>query len=1031
MIHRIEILTHPRHPDPVGGSLLARIRAFSTLPIQEIRTAAVYRFADAAISNGAGNGGGASSTLDAQALLALGEALYTDPILNTCHVEGRSLAQTPFDWYVEVGYRPGVTDNVGRTAQESLEHKLGRPLAEGHHVHSAQGYFIRGNLDGQQVRALAGEWMANDLIQQILVLAPHEVDGAKDMLMQLPVVELQSPVGVQTFALESVEALMALSKERLLALSPDEAGVIMEHYDQPDVVAKRKAAGLGAEATDVELEVIAQTWSEHCKHKIFNAHVTYHETPDAPGEEIRSLFKTYIHGTTNKVREAQGSDDMCLSVFGDNAGVIRFDDDWGIVMKVETHNSPSALDPYGGALTGIVGVNRDPFGTGRGAELLFNTDVFCFADPFHDAQAHPLPPRLLHPRRIYEGVRLGVEHGGNKSGVPTINGSVTFHERYLGKPLVFCGTGALMPLKLGDKPGYEKWVNPGDKIIMVGGRIGADGIHGATFSSLELSESSPVTAVQIGDPITQKKMFDFLIEVRKQGLYNAITDNGAGGLSSSVGEMAQFSNGATLHLDKAPLKYPGLQPWEIFISEAQERMTLAVPPEKVAAVLALSARMDVESTVLGEFNDSGVLLALHGEQVVAHLDMHFLHEGLPPMQLQARWHPPARPDADELRSGIIGKLPGSDLTPLLKRVLGRLNVCSKESMVRQYDHEVQGHSVIKPLVGEADDGPSDGAVIRPVLNSMQGLAVAHGMAPRYSDLDTYHMAACAVDEAVRGIVAVGGNPRRIAGLDNFCWCDPLPAPNNPDAEHKMAQLVRAVRALYDVSVAYGIPLISGKDSMKNDYVNGEQRISVPPTLLYTAVGIVEDVRKAVTMDVKAAGDKVYLIGATRAELGASELAAELGLVGGKVPSVDVDASREAYHALHQAMLDGLIRSAHDCSDGGLAVTLAETAFAGGLGLEVDMNALITASREKMTPAEWLFSESPGRLVVTMHPDNEAALVEKMAGSPLALLGTVVEMPVEAGGEAPRLRVVGDDGETWLDAPLADLKAAWQDTLKNL
>ena len=1009
MIHRIEILTAPRHPDPVGQSLLARIRRFADLAatgvaLDDLRTCAVYSFAEEAL---AGNGAG---RLDAAGLRALGAELFADPVLHEICVDGEVLRRAPFDWYVEVGFRPGVTDNVGRTAQESLEYRLGHALAEGHHVHTATGYFFRGRLTREQVRALARDWLANELIQQVTVLAPDELDApAAAGLFRVPRVELHQPIRVERFALASAQALLALSAQRLLALSPPEAEAIRAYFARPEVTAARRAAGLGPEATDVELEVLAQTWSEHCKHKIFNADIAYTDEHGRT-ETIRSLYKTYIQGATHTVRQALGADDWCLSVFRDNAGVVRFDERWSFVFKVETHNSPSALDPYGGALTGIVGVNRDPFGTGRGAELLFNTDVFCFASPFHDA---PLPPRLLHPRRIYEGVRLGVEHGGNKSGVPTVNGSLTFHERFLGKPLVFCGTGGLLPATLGGRPGHEKWVNPGDRIVMVGGRIGADGIHGATFSSLELSESSPATAVQIGDPIVQKRMFDFLLRARDLGLFNAITDNGAGGLSSSVGEMAQFSGGATLHLELAPLKYPGLQPWEIFISEAQERMTLAVPPDKVDALLALSREMDVESTVLGEFDASGVLTATYGGEVVARLDMDFLHEGLPRMQLKAQWQAPA--------VAPTPALPAGDLTALLSRVLGRLNVCSKEAIVRQYDHEVQGASVVKPLLGAQNDGPSDAAVLRPVLESPRGLAIAHGICPRYSDLDTAAMAACAVDEAVRSVVAVGADPARIAGLDNFCWCDPLPAPNNPDAGHKLAQLVRAARALHDVAVAYGVPLISGKDSMKNDYVSGTQRISIPPTLLFSAAGIVEDVRRAMTMDVKAAGDRVYLLGATREELGSSELLAELGLDGGHVPTVDVATAKATYAALHGAIQAGLVRSAHDCSDGGLAVALAESAFAGGLGLDLDMSAL--AQAEGLAPAALLFSESPSRLVVSVAPQNRTAFERALAGVPCHALGTV------SGGA--RLTARGPGGAVWLDAPLAELKEAWQRTLREL
>jgi phosphoribosylformylglycinamidine synthase len=356
----------------------------------------------------------------------------------------------------------------------------------------------------------------------------------------------------------------------------------------------------------------------------------------------------------------------------------------------------------------------------------------------------------------------------------------------------------------------------------------------------------------------------------------------------------------------------------------------------------------------------------------------------------------------------------------LRGVLGRLNVCSKESMVRQYDHEVQGASVLKPLVGVLDDGPADAAVLRPVLESHQGIAVAHGICPRYSDLDTYAMAACAVDEAVRGIVAVGGDPARIAGLDNFCWCDPLPSPTNPDAEYKLAQLVRAAQAVYDLSVAFGVPLISGKDSMKNDYVSGGTRISIPPTLLFSALGIVPDVRRAVTMDAKAAGDLVYLLGETRDELGGSEYHGLLGEKTGCVPQVRPDDAKARYRALARAISDGLVRSAHDCADGGLAVAVAETAFAGGLGMALDVAALPEAA--SLAPATLLFAETPSRLVVTVSPDRQPAFEQALAGTRCVLLGEVTR--------APRL-VLGHGDETWLDEPLAALKDAWQAPLRDL
>ena len=601
--------------------------------------------------------------------------------------------------------------------------------------------------------------------------------------------------------------------------------------------------------------------------------------------------------------------DWLVSVFKDNAGVIKFTNDQNIAFKVETHNSPSALDPYGGAITGVVGCDRDPSGTGMGSKIIAHTDVLCFASPYYKGQ---LPPRIFHPRRIMEGVVRGIKDGGNKCGIPTINGAILFDDRYGGKPLVYCGSIGIMPAKVNGMPSEDKRADPGDLIVMAGGRIGKDGIHGATFSSEALHEGSPATAVQIGDPITQKKMLDMLLEARDMGLYRCITDNGAGGLSSSVGEMAESSGGCEIHLEKAPLKYVGLDPWEILLSEAQERMTLAVPPEKIDEFISLCRRRGVEATVLGKFTDSGHFHALYDGKTVAYVGMEFLHNGLPKMHLEARWKAPKH-DEPELPEGV--------LIGVLMDVLSDLNVASKEWVIRQYDHEVQGGSVIKPLTGKENDGPSDAGVIRPILERMDGIAVANGINPFYGDIDTYHMTACSIDEAIRNIIAVGGSLKQIALLDNFCWCDPIYDPEKtPDGHYKLAQLVRANKALYDYTTAFGTPCISGKDSMKNDYkLKGEDgkeyKISIPPTVLFSAVGVIPDVRKCVTMDAKANGDAVFVVGLTKDELGVSRLYALLGKIGNNVPKVNAAMAKKTYEALSAAMQAGWSRRATTAQTG--------------------------------------------------------------------------------------------------------------------
>ncbi len=704
------------------------------------------------------------------------------------------------------------------------------------------------------------------------------------------------------------------------------------------------------------METLAQTWSEHCKHKIFAARIAYTDALSHRREDVDNLYKTCIRDTTALLRRRMGEKDYCKSVFSDNAGVTAFVNGYDVCIKVETHNSPSALDPYGGALTGIVGVNRDLMGTGMGAELVCNINVFCFASPFYDK---PLPPRLLHPRRVLEGVREGVEHGGNKSGIPTVNGSLVFDSRYLGKPLVYCGTVGILPMEINGAPGWQKKARVGDVIVMAGGRIGKDGIHGATFSSEELREDSPSTAVQIGDPITQRKLCDFILRARDRGLYTAITDNGAGGLSSSVGEMATDTGGCTLELSKAPLKYDGLRPWEILLSEAQERMTLAVPPDKLDEFFALAAHMDVEAAALGQFTDSGFFDVRYRGACVGSLSLSFMHEGVPQLRLCAEWNPPATADTRVESAGVAEG-------EFLKRMLGRLNVCSKEYIVRQYDHEVRGGSVVKPMTGLYGDGPSDGAVLRPLLESDAGIVIAHGICPKFSDYDTYWMTANAIDEAVRNAVAVGANPDALAGVDNFCWCDPVVSENNPDGRFKLAQLVRACKALRHFCLAFGLPCISGKDSMKNDYTGAGERISIPPTLLFTVMGVINNVTRAQTSDFKREGEYIYLLGGVWRDMAGSEAAAELGLAGGRMPHVDAAAALVRYRAVHELMGLRALASCHDCSDGGLGVALAEMCIGGRLGAQVQLDAV--PAMEAMTRTELLYSESASRLLVGVRPD---------------------------------------------------------------
>ncbi len=999
MLYRIEAGLFPQLDDTVGRKTAASIREALGIHVDAVRTVKVFTL----------------EGLDAEQVGTLmDKSVLHDPVLQTV-----SLSPLPCDadWIIEVGYRPGVTDNEGRTARDTAALVLGVEDRTSLAVYTSVQYRITGKLEKEEVVRIARDLLANELIQRFEIKSRAEWAAEPGFPVKAARVTGTASDEVNIIPLSSMndDELMQISHSNTLALSLTEMRRIRDWFLRPDVVEKRKKLGLPADPTDAELEVLAQTWSEHCKHKIFAAKVDYEDTEAGTRETISSLYKTCIQNTTKQIRASLGEKDFCRSVFKDNAGVIAFTDDYDACIKVETHNSPSALDPYGGALTGIVGVNRDPMGTGLGAELVCNTDVFCFASPFHE---EVMPPRLLHPRRVFEGVRMGVEDGGNKSGIPTVNGSIVFDERYLGKPLVYCGTVGIMPREVPaskcsedktPRKGYEKKALVGDIVVMAGGRIGKDGIHGATFSSEELHEGSPATAVQIGDPITQRKMYDFIMRARDLGLYDAITDNGAGGLSSSIGEMAEDTNGCRIDLARAPLKYDGLRPWEILLSEAQERMTLAVPPACLPEFLALAKRMDVEATPLGEFTDSGFFHVTYGDKTVACLDMEFMHDGVPQLELKAVWKQPEFPDAriDDDR----------DQSALLKNMLGRLNICSKEYLIRQYDHEVRGGSVVKPLTGVKRDGPSDAGVIRPVLESEAGLVISHGICPKYSDFDTYWMMANAMDEGIRNAVAVGGDPDRMAGVDNFCWCDPVQSEKTPDGEYKMAQLVRACKALSEFCAAYGVPCISGKDSMKNDYTGGGVKISIPPTVLFSVLGVMDDVKRAVTSDFKKPGDRIYILGFTSRELAGSELADELGVTCNTLPKVDAESAILRYRKLHQLINARMISACHDLSDGGLAVALAEMCIGGRLGARIDLNRV--PADQELSLTELLYSESASRLLVTVDPAR-AEVLEDVFGADAAFLGEV-----NASGEL----VVAHEGKPVIDGiPVEELARAFKATL---
>jgi len=950
---RVEVTTRSNYTDPTGAGLLGDIQELGITSIRDVRTAPVFLI---------------SGEFDEADIERIAGRILCDPV--TERYSFPEPISPPLEGehrVLQVFRKPGVTDLVAQSTIKAIA-DAGLALA---HVRTGTKYFLYGAPGEAELATVAEKVLSNAAIEEVFpgdAHIPHVPES--------PTYHFQ-PVVVPL--LEATDAeLERISDEGCLSLNLEEMKTIQAHF-----------RGQGRNPSDIELETLAQTWSEHCVHKTMKGRIQFQ------GKVIDNLLKSTIARVTLELDKP-----WCVSVFQDNAGVIRFDENHDVCFKVETHNHPSAIEPYGGAGTGIGGVIRDPLGTGLGAKPILNTDIFCFAPP--DTAPNDVPPGCLHPKRIMKGVVAGIRDYGNRMGIPTANGAVLFDERYIGNPLVYCGNVGLMV-----RGKAFKSQKAGDLVLVVGGRTGRDGIHGATFSSIELHEESETVssgAVQIGNAIEEKRMVDTILQARDRGLYSAITDCGAGGLSSAVGEMGE-QLGAEVDIDKVPLKYEGLTYTEIWISEAQERMVLAVPPEREQEILDLFASEDVEATIIGRFTDDGRLRLRYQGHEVADLSMKFLHEGVPQLVREAVWTPPDTKEPE--------LPPRRDYGQALLGILSAWNVCSKEWVIRQYDHEVQGTSVLKPLQGVENDGPGDACVIAPVFGSRRGLIVANGINPRYGDLDPYQMAANAIDEAVRQIIAVGGNLEELALLDNFCWGNT----NRPD---RLGSLVLASQACYDIARVYGTPFISGKDSLNNEFRVGDRTIVIPPTLLISAIAVMEDVSKAVSMDAKAPGNLVYAVGRTRRELGGSHyymLHDELGV---QVPVVRPEEALETFSALSRATAAGLVRACHDCSEGGIAVAAAEMAFAGGLGMRLGLSAVPRADDADRDDVI-LFSESASRFIVEVAPDRQKEFENTMAGVPFAVLGEVCA--------SARLTVIGLDGSQIVNESLADLKEAWQTPLR--
>ena len=994
MAIRLEIALKSHLFDAEGASLCRKIGNYFGWQVEKARVIHILTL---------------DTHLSGEELEAVRREIFTNPVTEE---SGFQPVARDFDWAIWVGLRPGVRDTAGSVAVEAISDYLGRPLGTDEAAYTSRLYLLSGaRIEKTQIDTIARELLANDIIQQWRVYSSEEWDPREGTGIILPKVVLSHTPAVAEVPIASDEQLMQLSRERSLALNPQDVPVIRNYFLRPEVVEARRKAGLSM-PTDVELEAISQARSDHCNHNTFRGKFHYEDLVTGEKEVVDSLFKTCIEAPTLEIQERK---DWVVSVLWDNAGLARFDENHNYAITGETHNSPSNMEAYGGSLTGIVGIYRDIMGTGKGARLVAGLYGYCVGPKDYDG---PLRPHL-HPRRLLDGIVEGVKDGGNKHGVPTPFGNLFFHPSYLGKCLVFVASLGIMPHSVLGEPSDKKCAQPGDLIVMSGGRVGKDGIHGVTASSEVYSEHTPAGHVQIGDPYTQKKMHDFLLEVRDEGLISFITDNGGGGLSSSVGESAQFAGGASVDLDKVPLKYEGLDVWEIWVSESQERMTIAVHPDHIERFLELSKKHEVESTVIGKYTSDGRLHLSYGGKTCAYLDLSFFKEAFPQWEFEAKWLPPG---ARGLSEPALAE--PRDYGRLLHAVLARPNICSREWIQRQYDHEVQGSSAVKFLVGRDRDVPNDAAVFRPVLESLRGLAVTQTLHPAYSLIDTYDMVAASIDEAVRRLLAVGARLDEIGGVDNFCWpniqYDPV---GNPDGMYKAAQLVRANKALKEVCLAYGIPLLSGKDSMYVDgYLPGEygerHKISGLPTMQFTATGIVPDVRGSLTMEAKKPGDLVYILGRTGNELGGSEYYELLGYTGLNVPKWDPKETLPLYEAMEKAYAASLMASCRGLYRGGLGVHAAMTAFAGHVGMALDLEAVPV--RGKLRSDQVLFSESLGRSLVTVAPSKAAEFENVFRGLPCARIGEVTEVR--------RLIVRGSQGGMILDEPLDALAHTWRHAL---
>lgn len=933
-------------PDSLGEGVLYDIKnALGISTIDKVRVAKVYRL----------------QGINKDESLTIAQKLLAEDVFQNYTLDEPIFKE--YDALIEVAYKPGVMNPEASSILKSVEDLGIKSLLA---VDSSREYAFYGEgANKENIALIINKLLVNKTVERIVIEKPQQllIEGTPGKTQIIPLLDMNE------------EELMVLSKDALF-LNLEEMLTIQNYFKD-----------LGRNPTDCEIETLAQTWSEHCGHKTFRASLIVN------GKEKEPLLKR-LKKSTEKANHP-----LVLSAFVDNSGVIEFFEGQAICGKVETHNSPSAIEPYGGAMTGSGGVFRDIMGTGKGAKVVASTDMFCFAPPQMDAE--DIPEGCLHPHYLLRRVVTGVKDYGNRMGIPTNNGSVHFHEDFRAKPSIIVGAYGILPAD-GATKGEPK---AGDLAVVLGGRTGRDGIHGATFSSGEMTSRTievNSSAVQIGNAIEEKRTAEALLEASKRGIIQAVTDCGAGGFSSALGEMGE-EIGVKVYLEKAPLKYPGLSPWEIWLSESQERMVLAVSPDKIEELLEICRSYNVEATVLAEFTGDANLTVSYENEIICSLSMDFLHNGLPQRQMKACWQ---KPQFVQNTSNLDFES-SKEWEEIYQRLMAHLDVCSKEPIVRVYDHGVQGSSALPPFGGEKEDGPNDAVILAPILGKDYGMVISHGLNPVLNNIHPYWGSLWSATEAVANAVAVGANPKDLCLIDNFIW----PFPD----EESLGALDLAVDACVDFVEATGMPFISGKDSLSSTYRGKDgQIIKIPPVLCVSVFGRILDIKNTLSSDFKEVGSKIYLVGKRNAkELAGSVFYQLMGLEDENLPQVDLKIFPEVCEALYNSTLKGKILSCHDISEGGLACSVAEMCFGGNMGLSLEIPKEITA-------LDFMFNETAGCFVVETKPDTN--LEDLFKNLPCILIGkTLKEEAISLSKDQKQLFKID----------LEKLKEAWQKPMKEV